>query len=106
MRPLGQLVEAARRVEAGDYQQGVDISGGEEFEQLAHTFSSMQLSIREREARIVQQANHDALTTLSNRAALREYLHGVISHEPKLEPSAAGCATLSRHQCIARSRYR
>jgi diguanylate cyclase (GGDEF)-like protein len=84
VRPLGQLVEAARRVEAGDYQQGVDISGGEEFEQLAHTFSSMQLSIREREARIVQQANHDALTTLSNRAALREYLHGVISHEPNL----------------------
>ncbi len=74
IRPLSKLVAAAQRVEAGDYQRGIDVSGGEEFEQLAQTFNTMQLGIREREARIVQQANHDALTGLPNRTALRNAL--------------------------------
>ena len=82
VKPLGKLVAAAQRVEAGDYQSGINIGGGEEFERLARTFNSMQAGIREREERIVQQASHDALTGLSNRAALVDYLNAQSSTLP------------------------
>ncbi len=84
VRPLGNLVLAAQRVEAGDYQHGVAVGGGEEFERLARTFNSMQQGIRERETRILYQANHDALTALPNRAALCDYLVTLVSNMPTL----------------------
>jgi len=74
VRPLGVLVAAAREIERGSYSDAIYVSGGEEFKQLAGTFNSMQASIREREAHIVRQATHDALTGLPNREGLRERL--------------------------------
>lgn len=84
VRPLGNLVTAAQRIETGDYQHSVDAGGGEEFERLAHTFNAMQAGIRERETRILYQANHDALTTLPNRTALRAYLTTLADTAPVL----------------------
>ena len=74
VRPLGVLVSAARQIERGYYCDAIRVSGGEEFKQLAGTFNSMQEGIREREAHIVRQATHDALTGLPNREGLRERL--------------------------------
>lgn len=74
VRPLGALVAAARRVQQGDYQQPIYVRGGEEFRQLADSFNAMQAGIREREARIVEQATHDPLTGLPNRMAMRQWL--------------------------------
>lgn len=74
VRPLGVLVAAAREIERGSYTDPVQVGGGVEFRQLAGTFNSMQAGIREREAHIVRQATHDALTGLPNRAGLREQL--------------------------------
>ncbi len=74
VRPLGVLVAAAREIERGSYSDPIQVSGGEEFRKLAGTFNSMQESIREREAHIVRQATHDALTGLPNRDGLRERL--------------------------------
>ena len=74
VRPLSALVAAARRVQQGDYQQLINVRGGEEFQQLADSFNSMQSGIREREARIVEQATHDSLTGLPNRTAMRHWL--------------------------------
>jgi len=66
-RPISELVRAARRIQAGDYQTAVAVQGGEEFRSLASTFNAMQTDIAEREARITHQAHHDALTGLPNR---------------------------------------
>jgi diguanylate cyclase (GGDEF)-like protein len=74
VRPLDMLVTAARQIERGYYCDDIQIEGGEEFRRLAGTFNAMQEGIREREARIVQQATHDALTGLPNREGLRELL--------------------------------
>ena len=74
VRPLGVLVAAAREIERGSYSHAIQVSGGEEFKQLAGTFNSMQEGIREREDHIVRQATHDTLTGLPNREGLRQRL--------------------------------
>lgn len=67
-RPIGQLVSAARRIEDGQYDSPVAVEGSEEFRRLAGTLNAMQGRVAEREARIRQQAYHDDLTGLPNRA--------------------------------------
>ncbi len=74
VRPLGMLVTAAHQIEKGYYCENIQVPGGSEFQRLAGTFNTMQQGIREREARIVHQSTHDALTTLPNREGLRERL--------------------------------
>jgi diguanylate cyclase (GGDEF)-like protein len=77
VRPLGVLVSAAQQIERGYYCDNIAVQGGEEFQRLAGTFNSMQQGIREREAHIVHQATHDALTGLPNREGLRERLEAL-----------------------------
>jgi diguanylate cyclase (GGDEF)-like protein len=74
VKPLGALVAAAGRMQQGNYDQEIKAAGEGEFRQLAESFNSMQSAIREREARIVEQATHDTLTGLPNRLAFRQWL--------------------------------
>ncbi len=73
-RPVEVLALAAQRIEAGQYDQPVQLQGGAEFVRLAQTFNGMQIGLREREERIRHQATHDPLTGLPNRVGLRERL--------------------------------
>jgi diguanylate cyclase (GGDEF)-like protein len=74
VRPLRLLVQAARRIEQGQYGVRVRGGSGAEFARVAQAFNAMQQGIREREARIAHQARHDELTGLPNRLALQETL--------------------------------
>ncbi|HVO00541.1 MAG TPA: EAL domain-containing protein, partial [Steroidobacteraceae bacterium] len=82
VRPLGVLVSAAQQIERGIYCEAIAVRGGEEFQRLAGTFNSMQQGIREREAHIVHQATHDALTGLPNREGLRQRLESLPASAP------------------------
>jgi diguanylate cyclase (GGDEF)-like protein len=77
-RPVERLAASARRIAEGDYSLVDDalVGGGtlhragrDELGQLAVGFSTMAGAIREREARIREQASHDQTTGLPNRSA-------------------------------------
>jgi diguanylate cyclase len=82
IRPIGELVRAARRIQAGTYDKAVDVGGGEEFRSLAATFNTMQQNIAEREARISHDAHHDALTGLPNRVFAERHLEELLRTAP------------------------
>lgn len=65
--PVGELARAAARIRRGEYAADLDVAGNDEFAALAGAFNAMQRGIAEREARIVYQTSHDALTALPNR---------------------------------------
>jgi diguanylate cyclase (GGDEF)-like protein len=81
-RPIGELVQAARRIQAGSYDQAVNVGGGEEFRSLATTFNAMQQDIAQREARISHDAYHDSLTGLPNRAFAERHVDELIKRQP------------------------
>jgi diguanylate cyclase (GGDEF)-like protein len=88
-RPLDQLVEAAQRIEGGNYAVPVELRSGAEFASLASTLNSMQARISEREQQIRHSALHDDLTGLPNLALFREHLDAALSAARRLQGAAA-----------------
>ncbi len=77
-RPVTALVDFARRLERGDYEQGPPETRADELGELASAFNHMRLAISAREQQIKAMAYHDALTGLPNRALFNDRLHQAI----------------------------
>ncbi|MEA9735089.1 putative bifunctional diguanylate cyclase/phosphodiesterase [Xanthomonas campestris] len=77
-KPVALLVQAARRIQRGDYHTTVQLPPGRELAELADSFGRMQQQIATREQHILHQARHDALTGLPNRIWLLEQLQQVV----------------------------
>ncbi len=88
-RPLDQLVEAAQRIEGGNYAVPVKLNSTAEFTSLAATLNSMQARISEREQQIRHRALRDELTGLPNLALLREHLESALSAARQLSAPVA-----------------
>jgi diguanylate cyclase (GGDEF)-like protein len=82
-RPVATLVQAARRIEEGEYDHPVAVRGARDFRRLASTFNAMQTGIAEREARITHLAYHDALTGLPNRAFAEMQLEALLREDTR-----------------------
>lgn len=78
-KPLNALVEAARRIEVGNYDGPIVLAGVREFSRVAATLNSMRQRIAEREARIRHQATHDALTGLPNRLFVAQRIEALLT---------------------------
>jgi diguanylate cyclase (GGDEF)-like protein len=90
-RPLDELVEAAQRIEGGNYAVPVELKSSAEFASLASTLNSMQARISEREQQIRHSALHDDLTGLPNLALFREHLNAALTAARRL---SGACAVL------------
>jgi diguanylate cyclase (GGDEF)-like protein len=88
-RPLDKLVEAAQRIEGGNYAVPVELNSSAEFASLASTLNSMQERISEREQQIRHQALHDDLTGLPNLAFFRDQVSATLAAARRLTTSAA-----------------
>jgi len=77
-RPVDELIRAAERLEAGDYETEVPTNATTELSRLARAFNAMRNAVGERERTIRHQASHDDLTGLPTRARITEVLDGVL----------------------------
>jgi diguanylate cyclase (GGDEF)-like protein len=73
-RPITELVDFARRLERGDYEQPSPVSSANELGELASALNNMRLAISAREQQIKSMAYHDDLTGLPNRALFHDRL--------------------------------
>ena len=78
-RPIKRLVEQAKIVAGGNYQQAIVVTEKDELGQLAQGFNEMQMAVLSREKAILHLANHDPLTDLPNRNVLNKVLLALTS---------------------------
>ncbi|MCC6913449.1 MAG: EAL domain-containing protein [Rhodospirillaceae bacterium] len=77
-KPIRTLDVAARRIQAGRYDEKVNVAQRDEIGRLSETFNQMMEGIAEREARIAYQARHDAHSGLPNRVSFEGHVSDLI----------------------------
>ena len=88
--PLGTLVDAARKVEEGDYAHRAAVAPGDEIGELASAFNHMCDGIAAREHRISELAYNDPLTGLPNRALFNDRIGQAVSAAQRT-PASSRC---------------
>lgn len=84
-KPIKLLVEQAKIIARGDYQQPIKLKDNSELGQLANEFNVMQQAVLTREQEITHRANHDALTELPNRNILIKILNQLINEQTSFQ---------------------
>ena len=80
-KPIKRLVQQAKKIASGDYQQTITLNDKSELGQLAKEFNAMQQAVLTREQEITHRANHDSLTELPNRNILIKKLDQLIEEK-------------------------
>jgi diguanylate cyclase (GGDEF)-like protein len=94
-RPIQKLMEAAQRIQSGDYSEAVTINSGDEMNEFAAAFNAMQTEIAERENRIGYQSRHDSVTGLYSRDYMLTLLQSQLEAHPDDDRLAVLLITLS-----------
>ena len=77
-KPIRTLDVAARRIQAGRYDEKIAVTQHDEIGRLSETFNQMMEGIAERETRIAYQARHDGLSGLPNRVSFEGHVSDLI----------------------------
>ena len=88
-RPVTALLDFARRLERGDYEQPFQEARADELGELASALNNMRLAISSREQQIKAMAYHDALTGLPNRALFNDRLNQAMAVARRLNHSVS-----------------
>lgn len=84
-KPIKRLVEQAKIIASGDYNQKISVKDGSELGQLAKEFNAMQQAVLNREQEITHRASHDPLTELPNRNILIPELDKLINKKTSFQ---------------------
>ena len=79
LRPVARLRDSAGRLASGELDHRVEVERTDEIGDLAKTFNSMAEVVASSHRTLTQQANHDALTGLANRAAFFTRLESALA---------------------------
>lgn len=80
--PLTKLIQLAEHYARGDYGFHVNLEkSGVETRGLHHAFETMGKTIKEREEKILYQAEHDILTGLFNSYTAKTKLHNILANQ-------------------------
>jgi diguanylate cyclase len=79
-KPVEDLTQAAKSLEAGDYGVEVPSAGSTELKGLAAAFNAMRAAVADREATIRRQADHHPLTGLPTRARIGAILDAILTN--------------------------
>ena len=95
-QPVRWLLEATRRVGAGDYQTPLRGTGaGDEIGQLAQAFEGMRRNVAQQQLDLRRQAFEDALTGLPNRLRFGQAVaEAIAAHQGPAQGRTAGLAVL------------
>ncbi len=103
-KDIQRLLQAARKIRVGNYDDKVDIPSKDEFGELAVAMNSMRTSIAEREERIRHQAEFDTLTGLPNRSKALQVIDEAVREGVKVdEPVVVMVMHLARFREIQSS---
>ena len=83
VRPIHQLRSAANRFATGDLDHRIETSRPDELGELARAFDSMAGQIKGTHRELAQQAVHDSLTGLPNRALLADRVSHALSTDQR-----------------------
>jgi len=100
-KPMQELMQAAQRIQSGDYSEPVSIRSGDELKEFAAAFNAMQVEIAERESRISYQSRHDSVTGLYNRDYILKLMQIQLDEQPADGHLAVLLVTLSTISDIA-----
>jgi diguanylate cyclase (GGDEF)-like protein len=68
VKPIQSLTIHAKNISAGIYDEKINVDWhSSELSMLSHAFDTMQDNVKDREQKVIYQAQHDVLTTLYNR---------------------------------------
>lgn len=95
-RPVRRLAHSAERISAGDYSvkfsdQQLELK---EIARLATSLDQMQQGIAGREQQILYQVNHDSLTDLLNRVAIKQRIDALVVNDIAKQNESAGSPKL------------
>lgn len=79
LRPVGLLRDSANQLAVGELDHRVENNRSDELGDLAASFNAMADVIAGSQRSLIQQANHDSLTGLANRAAFHARLEAALA---------------------------
>jgi diguanylate cyclase (GGDEF)-like protein len=74
VRPVAALHQGVSRLQAGDYDQPIEVVRRDELGELARAFNDMAAALHKSHLALTREATHDSLTGLPNRASLTQRL--------------------------------
>lgn len=92
LHPLSMITQGTERAAAGDLDQMLTITSGDEFEELSRSFNRMSRALKAKHAELETLATTDPLTGLANRRRFYEFIDEEVARNQRYGGFFAICS--------------